>query len=81
MFSIRQLTGHWSQVTCDDPNLFTGSTMETPGFSGGDRVIGRQDWVEKMHARRSASSMKPELCADQRVNLGMAALLDMTFSL
>ena len=27
-----ELTGHWSQVTCNDPNLFTGSTMETPGF-------------------------------------------------
>ena len=25
-------TGHWSQVICDDPNLFTGSSMETPGF-------------------------------------------------
>ena len=40
VFSTRQLTGHWSQVTCDGPNLFTGTSMETPGFSGGDRVVG-----------------------------------------
>lgn len=23
-------TGHWSLVSCDDPNLFTDSSMETP---------------------------------------------------
>lgn len=26
------VTGHWSLVTCDDPNLFTDNPMETPRF-------------------------------------------------
>ena len=42
------LTGHWywSQVTCDDPNLFTGIAMETITFS--QVLIGlEREWCHK----------------------------------
>jgi hypothetical protein len=36
------VTGHWSLVTCNDSNLFTDNSMETPRFYPRGRRLGGQ---------------------------------------